>query len=113
MPGISIVMPFRNAAATLPEALVSVRAQTFTDWELLAVDDRSTDDSAAVVREFAAGDQRVHLLENQSSRGVVLRRRRAERRERTGWRGWMRTTSAIPSGWSGSGRSRGRCPDST
>lgn len=85
MPGISIVMPFRNAAATLPEALVSVRAQTFTDWELLAVDDRSTDDSAAVVREFAAGDQRVHLLENQSSRGVVGASETAGRAARADW----------------------------
>ena len=71
MPRISIVMPFRNSAATLPEALASVRAQTFADWELLAVDDRSTDDSAAVVRAFAAEDERVKLLRNESFRGVV------------------------------------------
>jgi len=71
MPRISIVMPFRNAAATLPEALASVKAQTFMDWELLAVDDRSTDNSAAVVAAFAAGDERVTLLKNGSFRGVV------------------------------------------
>ncbi|MCW1914129.1 glycosyltransferase [Luteolibacter sp. GHJ8] len=71
MPKISIVMPFRNSAATLPEALASVRAQTFRDWELLAVDDRSTDDSAAIVAAVAAGDGRVTLLANKSSRGVV------------------------------------------
>lgn len=71
MPRISIVMPFRNSAATLPEALASVRAQIFADWELLAVDDRSTDDSAAVVAAFAAEDERVKLLRNKSTRGVV------------------------------------------
>lgn len=64
-------MPFRNSAATLPEALASVQAQIFTDWELLAVDDRSTDDSAALVAAVAAGDERVTLLANKSSRGVV------------------------------------------
>jgi glycosyltransferase involved in cell wall biosynthesis len=85
MPSISIVMPFRNAVATLPEALVSVQAQTFTDWELLAVDDRSSDDSAAVVAAFAAGDERVHLLENGSSRGVVGASETAGRAAKADW----------------------------
>jgi glycosyltransferase involved in cell wall biosynthesis len=70
-PRISIVMPFRNAAATLAEALAGVRAQVFTDWELLAVDDHSTDDSAEILRSWAAGDPRVRLLANQGSSGVV------------------------------------------
>src|SRR5688500_3666177 len=71
MPRISIVMPFRNAAATLPEALASVRAQTFADWELLAVNDHSTDDSAAIVRQAAAGDPRIRPMENRFAPGVV------------------------------------------
>lgn len=71
MPRISIVMPFRNSAGTLPEALASVKAQTFTDWELLAVDDRSTDGSAEIVAEFAAGEPRARLLKNTSTPGVV------------------------------------------
>lgn len=71
MPSISIVMPFRNAAGTLPEALASVRAQTFADWELLAVDDHSTDGSAALVREAAADDPRIRPMENRFAPGVV------------------------------------------
>jgi glycosyltransferase involved in cell wall biosynthesis len=71
MPRISIVMPFRNSAATLPEAIASVKAQTFDDWELLAVDDRSMDGSAAIVAGFAAGDARVRPLKNTSTPGVV------------------------------------------
>ncbi|HEX7900176.1 MAG TPA: glycosyltransferase family 2 protein [Planctomycetota bacterium] len=43
MPRISILLPARNAAATLPAALRSIRRQTFKDWELVAVDDGSTD----------------------------------------------------------------------
>lgn len=70
-PRISIVMPFRNAAATLPEALASVRAQEFSDWELLAVDDHSTDGSAELVHQAACGDPRIRLLANESSPGVV------------------------------------------
>lgn len=70
-PRISIVMPFRNAAATLPEALASVLGQGFGDWELLAVDDHSTDGSAEVLRELAGGDPRVRLLSNAGPPGVV------------------------------------------
>lgn len=70
-PRISIVMPFRNAAVTLPEALASVRAQVFADWELLAVDDYSSDDSAAIVSVQAAFDPRIRLVSNKGSQGVV------------------------------------------
>lgn len=55
-------MPFRDAAPTLGECLTSVRDQSTGDWELVAVDDGSTDDSAALVREAAAGDPRIRLL---------------------------------------------------
>ena len=78
-------MPFRNSAATLPEALASVRAQTFGDWELLAVDDHSSDHSAEIVREVAAGDPRVRLLENNSGRGVVGASETAGRAARGEW----------------------------
>ena len=70
-PRISIVMPFRNAAATLSEALASVLDQDFVDWELLAVDDRSTDGSAEVARDLAGGDPRIRLLCNEGPPGVV------------------------------------------
>jgi glycosyltransferase involved in cell wall biosynthesis len=46
-------MPFRNAAATLPECIASIEAQTFRDFEVIAVDDRSEDESAELCR--AAG----------------------------------------------------------
>jgi len=45
MPTVSIMMPFLNREATLPRAIQSVLAQTFRDWELIAVDDGSTDRS--------------------------------------------------------------------
>ena len=84
-PQVSIVMPFRNAAATLPEALASVLAQTFRDWELLAVDDHSTDGSAEVLREKAGGDPRVRLLSNEGPPGVVGASITAGRAATTGW----------------------------
>lgn len=62
-PAVSIVLPFRNEAAFLAGCLASIRAQTLAAWELLAIDDGSDDDSAAIVRSFASGDGRVRLLQ--------------------------------------------------
>jgi glycosyltransferase involved in cell wall biosynthesis len=84
-PAISIVMPFRDAAATLPEALASVLGQSFGDWELLAVDDHSRDGSADCVRRVAGGDPRVRLLANECEPGVVGASRTAGRAARAGW----------------------------
>jgi glycosyltransferase involved in cell wall biosynthesis len=52
MPEVSIIMNIFNGAATLREALQSALDQTFTDWELIAWDDRSSDDSAVIVASF-------------------------------------------------------------
>lgn len=71
MPKVSILLPFHNAAGTLVEALESMLRQTFGDWELLAIDDRSTDASAEIVRAVAGRDRRVRLLENTASPGIV------------------------------------------
>jgi hypothetical protein len=61
-PAVSIVLPFRNEAAFLPECLASIRAQTLCGWELLAVDDGSDDASADLVARWGDGDPRVRLL---------------------------------------------------
>lgn len=70
-PAISILLPFHNAAVTLVEALESLIEQTFGDWELLAVDDRSSDRSAEIVADFVRRDSRVRLVANTGPPGVV------------------------------------------
>lgn len=62
MPEVCVVVPVRDAAATLPAALESIRRQSFADWECIVVDDGSHDDSAAVARAFGAGDARFRVL---------------------------------------------------
>ena len=62
MPAVSIVMTSYNYAAYIGEAMASVVAQTWTDWELLVVDDGSKDASVAVVEQFAGQDARIRLL---------------------------------------------------
>ncbi len=69
-PLISVLLPFYNAAVTLDETLHSIRQQTFTDYELVAVDDGSSDSSAEIVRNHAREDQRIRLLQ-PGRQGVV------------------------------------------
>ena len=69
-PSASVVMPCRDAAGTVGEAVRSIRTQTCTDWELLVVDDGSLDDTREVVERCADGDPRIRLL-RQGREGLV------------------------------------------
>jgi len=55
-------MPVHDAANTLAEALDSIIGQTFTDWELIAVDDASTDESQRILCHYAANDPRIFCV---------------------------------------------------
>lgn len=57
-----MLLPARNAAATLGRALAGIRGQTWTDWELVLVDDGSTDGTLELAREEARGDPRIRVL---------------------------------------------------
>lgn len=59
---VSIVVPVYNAAAYLEKTVEMVRSQTFEDWELLLVDDHSTDGSYALLEKLAAEDDRLILM---------------------------------------------------
>ncbi len=63
---VSVIVPFRNAEAYLGEAIASVEGQTFADWELLLIDDGSTDNSRRIAEEAAALDSRLRLLDRPS-----------------------------------------------
>ncbi len=70
MPLVSVVLPVHNAAATVARAVASIQAQTLRDWEMLAVEDGSTDASREILLEFAAHDPRVRVLPLPRSRLV-------------------------------------------
>jgi glycosyltransferase involved in cell wall biosynthesis len=59
---ISVVLPAYNAAATIVRAIKSIRAQTFSDWELVIVDDGSTDATPDLVSQLKAEDPRIRLF---------------------------------------------------
>lgn len=73
-PLISIVMPAWNAASFIGEAISSVQKQTWQNWELLVVDNGSTDDTAAIVQDY--DDPRIQLL-FEAQRGVSHARNKA------------------------------------
>lgn len=58
----SIIIPVYNVEDYLRECLDSVLGQTFTDWEAVCIDDGSTDDSAAILSEYAARDSRFRII---------------------------------------------------
>jgi len=76
-PLVSVLMPVYNVEAFLGEALESVLAQTYSRFELVVVDDGSTDGSWAIAAAAAARDTRVRLLRNEHNRGIVATRNRA------------------------------------
>src|SRR4051794_7899141 len=61
-PQVSVVMPVRNGARWLGEAIESVLSQTFGDLELVIIDDGSTDDTPCVLDEYARRDGRVRVI---------------------------------------------------
>lgn len=64
MPKFSIIIPCFNAETTLPETLESLRAQTFTDWEAICVDDGSTDATLEQLRRAQMTDPRIKPVRN-------------------------------------------------
>ncbi|MFN3500447.1 MAG: glycosyltransferase family 2 protein, partial [Pannonibacter indicus] len=69
-PAISAVLPVYNGEAYVREAVESILAQTFTDFELIIINDGSTDGSGAILRELAARDPRIVLVERANG-GLV------------------------------------------
>ncbi len=74
---ISLIMATYNNEREISLAIASVLAQDYTDWELLVVNDASTDATPAILRDFAARDRRVMVLDNERNLGRVLSRNRA------------------------------------
>jgi hypothetical protein len=68
---ISVLMPVYNGAAHLADALDSILAQTFRDYELLVVDDGSTDATGAILAERARIDPRIRVVRNATNIGVI------------------------------------------
>jgi GT2 family glycosyltransferase len=80
-PTVSVITPAFNAAPYLDHTLESAIRQTFTDFELLIVDDGSTDETRQIAERYAARDPRVHVI-HQDNRGIAAARNAALSRAR-------------------------------
>lgn len=69
-PLVSILIPFKNTAHFLGECLNSILLQSYTNWELIIVDDTSTDKSYDIVKTYANKDHRIRLFKNSGS-GII------------------------------------------
>lgn len=70
MPRISVIMPAYNAAPYVSAAISSILDQTFSDFELIVIDDGSTDSTVDIIAGFS--DERLRLLQNERNQGLVV-----------------------------------------
>src|SRR5574337_302054 len=84
-PEVSICVPTYNGAAYLADCLDSALAQTFADFELLIVDDCSSDDTLAIATTYARRDPRVRIVVNDATLGLVGNWNRCVRLSRGRW----------------------------
>ena len=72
---ISIIMPIYNSEKYLKKTITSILSQTYQDYELIAVDDGSTDQSTTMLDSFSKFDERIHVIHQENSGPSVARNR--------------------------------------
>lgn len=70
---VTIGLPFYNAEKYLALAIESVQAQTYTDWELLLLDDGSTDDSLSIAQNYEKRDSRIKVISDGKNKNLATR----------------------------------------
>ena len=73
---VSVIMPAYNAEKYIKQAIESVVAQTYTNWELIVINDCSTDDTLQIASQCAQADSRIKVLNNEQNIGVAKTRNR-------------------------------------
>ena len=76
---VSIIMPSYNCGRFVEETIRSVQAQTYQNWEIIFVDDCSTDDTIEIVKHFQKQDGRIRLFQNKRNSGAAVSRNYALR----------------------------------
>lgn len=71
---VSIIIPVYNASKHLKKTVGAILSQSVSDWTLILIDDCSTDDSYEICRQFAAEDNRIVALQNDSNSGPAIAR---------------------------------------
>lgn len=94
----SIVVPVYNVMSYVRACLDSLRAQSFTDWECICINDGSTDNSATVLEEYAGKDPRIRVV-HKANEGVSCARNRALALVRGEYIGFLDADDVIDIDW--------------
>jgi glycosyltransferase involved in cell wall biosynthesis len=82
---VSIIMPSYNCGEFVEETIRSVQAQTYQNWEIIFIDDSSTDDTIRIVSSLREKDERIHLYQNVHNSGAAVSRNNALREAKGKW----------------------------
>ncbi|MCV5334203.1 glycosyltransferase, partial [Escherichia coli] len=63
-PLVSVIMPSYNSEGTITESIKSVISQTYTNWEIIVVDDKSTDGTWTILKRFSEQYPNIHIFQN-------------------------------------------------
>ncbi|MGK4566574.1 glycosyltransferase family 2 protein [Flavobacterium sp. 3HN19-14] len=74
---VSVITPAFNSEKFIAATIMSVQNQTFRDWEMIIVDDCSSDATVAIVTEFAVSDDRIKLIRLEKNSGTGIARNTA------------------------------------
>lgn len=77
VPEVSIITANYNCEAFISDTIDSIQAQSFKDWELLIVDDNSSDRGIEIIKAYMQNDERIKLLQNDTNLGAAKTRNRA------------------------------------
>lgn len=90
---VSVIIPAYNAAQTLAETIQSLQAQTIPNWEVIIIDDGSTDETAEIATKLALEDSRLRVI-TQANAGVCIARNRGIEEARFDWLLWEQVNYA-------------------
>ena len=82
---VSIITPTFNCEKFIAETILSVQAQTYQDWELLIVDDCSTDKTVEIISSFQEKDSRIKYFYNTTNKGSAISRNIALQNAKGKW----------------------------
>ncbi|AUC82936.1 glycosyltransferase family 2 protein [Lacinutrix sp. Bg11-31] len=71
---VSIITPLYNAEAFISETIRSILNQTYTNWELLLIDDCSTDNTISIINDFIFENQNITVVKNETNQGTAISR---------------------------------------
>ena len=86
---VSIITPSYNTAKFIGETIRSVQAQTYPNWEMIIVDDCSTDNTDEVVAEYRKADDRIRYFKNEKNSGAAVSRNKALREAKGRWMAFL------------------------